>query len=152
MNSHFIKASTWQPTQLFSECESSQPKYCQISWIKALNLWLKSYETIYIYLLNDVLTALTESLVKHILCLNLTDLFWITFVSWTNRIKIKFKNKLNGASLVAQWLGVCLPMQGTRVRALVWEDPTCRGATKPVTHNYWACASGACAPQRERPR
>ena len=40
------------------------------------------------------------------------------------------------ASLVAQWLGVCLPMQGTRVRALVWEDPTCRGATGPVTHNY----------------
>ena len=29
-----------------------------------------------------------------------------------------------GASLVAQWLRVCLPMQGTRVRALVWEDPT----------------------------
>ena len=39
------------------------------------------------------------------------------------------------ASLVAQWLRVCLPMQGTRVRALVWEDPTCRGATKPVSHN-----------------
>ena len=31
-------------------------------------------------------------------------------------------------------------MQGTRVQALVWEDPTCRGATKPVRHNYWACA------------
>ena len=44
------------------------------------------------------------------------------------------------ASLVAQWLRVCLPMQGTRVRALVWEDLTCRGATKPVRHNYWACA------------
>ena len=41
-----------------------------------------------------------------------------------------------GASLVAQWLRVCLPMQGTRVRALVWEDPTCRGATGPVSHNY----------------
>ena len=40
------------------------------------------------------------------------------------------------ASLVAQWLRICLPMQGTRVRALVWEDPTCRGATKPVSHNY----------------
>ena len=25
-------------------------------------------------------------------------------------------------------------------RALVWEDPTCHGATKPVHHNYWACA------------
>ena len=40
------------------------------------------------------------------------------------------------ASLVAQWLRVCLPMQGTRVRALVWEDPTCHGATGPVSHNY----------------
>ena len=59
------------------------------------------------------------------------------------------KNTHIQASLVAQWLRVCLPMQGTRVRALVWEDPTCRGATGPVSHNYWACASGACAPQRE---
>ena len=40
------------------------------------------------------------------------------------------------ASLVAQWLRIRLPMQGTRVRALVWEDPTCRGATGPVSHNY----------------
>ena len=40
------------------------------------------------------------------------------------------------ASLVAQWLRICLPMQGTRVRALGWEDPTCRGATRPVSHNY----------------
>ena len=40
------------------------------------------------------------------------------------------------ASLVAQWLRICLPMQGTRVRALVWEDPTCREATRPVSHNY----------------
>ena len=34
---------------------------------------------------------------------------------------------------MAQWLGVCLLMQATRVRALVWEDPTCRGATGPVS-------------------
>ena len=40
------------------------------------------------------------------------------------------------ASLVAQWLRICLLMQGTRVQALVWEDPTCRGATRPVSHNY----------------
>ena len=40
------------------------------------------------------------------------------------------------ASLVAQWLRICLPMQGTQVRALVWGDPTCRGATRPVSHNY----------------
>ena len=44
------------------------------------------------------------------------------------------------ASLVVQWLRICLPMQGTRVQVLVWEDPTCSGATKPVRHNYLACA------------
>ena len=47
------------------------------------------------------------------------------------RIKIKCR-----ASLVAQWLRICLLMQGTRVRALVWEDPTCHGAPGPVSHNY----------------
>ena len=44
--------------------------------------------------------------------------------------------KMWGASPVAQWLRICLPIQGTRVRALVWEDPTCCGATGPVSHNY----------------
>ena len=43
---------------------------------------------------------------------------------------------IKGASLVAQWLKICLPMQGTWARALVREDPTCPGATKPVRHNY----------------
>ena len=47
---------------------------------------------------------------------------------------------ISWASLVAQWLRIHLPMQGTWVWALVWEDPTCHGATKPVCHNYWACA------------
>ena len=46
------------------------------------------------------------------------------------------KTQCQGASLVAQWLRIHLPMQGTRVRALVQEDPTCRGATKPMRHNY----------------
>ncbi|KAJ8795259.1 hypothetical protein J1605_002883 [Eschrichtius robustus] len=49
---------------------------------------------------------------------------------------ITFSETLRGASLVVQWLGIRLPMQGTRVRALVREDPTCLGATKPVRHNY----------------
>ena len=31
-------------------------------------------------------------------------------------------------------------MQETRVRALGREDPTCRGAIKPVHHNYLTCA------------
>ena len=44
------------------------------------------------------------------------------------------------ASLVAQWLRIHLPMQGTRVRSLVREDPTHCRATKPMRHNHWACA------------
>ena len=34
----------------------------------------------------------------------------------------------------------CLAMQQTSVLSLVWEDPTCCGATKPVRHNYRAKA------------
>ena len=41
-----------------------------------------------------------------------------------------------GTSLVAQWLRIHLPW----VWSLVWEDPTCHEATKPMHHNYWACA------------
>ena len=43
-----------------------------------------------------------------------------------------------GTSLVAQWLRIRLPMQGTRIQAPVREDPTCCRATEPVRHNYWA--------------
>ena len=55
--------------------------------------------------------------------------------------KFTWKNQLVritriGTSLVAQWLRIHLPIQGTRVRALVWEDPTYHRATKPVHHNY----------------
>ena len=41
-----------------------------------------------------------------------------------------------GTSLVAQWLRIRLPMQGTWGQALVREYPTRRGATKPMRHNY----------------
>ena len=50
----------------------------------------------------------------------------------------RFKKSLFRASLVAQWLRICLPIQGTQVRSLVREDPTCLGATKPLCHNYWS--------------
>ena len=53
----------------------------------------------------------------------------------TEEIKEEIK-KYRGAPLVALWLRIRLPIQGTRLQALVWEDPTCRGATKPVSHNY----------------
>ena len=49
---------------------------------------------------------------------------------------ILFFKSNSGASLVAQWLRIRPPMHGTQIRALVPEDPTCRGATKPMRHNY----------------
>ena len=49
---------------------------------------------------------------------------------------IGFLRIMLGTSLVAQWLRIRLPMQGIRVGSLVREDPTCRGATKPMRHNY----------------
>ena len=54
---------------------------------------------------------------------------------YSSILKSAFKTNAKGASLVAQWLRICLLMQGTRVRALVWEDPTCHGAAGPVSHN-----------------
>ena len=37
---------------------------------------------------------------------------------------------------MVQWLRICLAMQGTLVRPLVWEDPTFQGTAKPVHHDY----------------
>ena len=51
-------------------------------------------------------------------------------------ILIKLSKNKYRASLVAQWLRICLPMQGTWVCALVWEDPTCHGATGLMSRNY----------------
>ena len=46
-----------------------------------------------------------------------------------NKDKAPALKKISRTSLVVQWLRICLPMQGTRVRALAWEDLTCRRAT-----------------------
>ena len=48
---------------------------------------------------------------------------------------------------MAQWLRICLPKQGTRVRALVREDPTCRRATKPRAPQLLSLRSRAREPQ-----
>ena len=52
-------------------------------------------------------------------------------------------------SLVVQWLGVCLPMQGTWVRSLVREVPICHGATCIKTTE--ACVPRAHTLQQEMP-
>ena len=53
---------------------------------------------------------------------------------------------------MVQWLRICLPTQETRVRALVQEDPTCRGATKPPVPQLLSLRSRAHEPQLLSPR
>ena len=67
------------------------------------------------------------------------------------RLYFLLNNIMWRASLVVQWLRICLSMQGTWVQSLVQEHPTCLGATKPVHHNYESLRSRACAPQQEKP-
>ena len=38
-----------------------------------------------------------------------------------------------------------------KVQSLVREEFTCRGATKPICHNYWGLSSSACDLQQDKP-
>ena len=53
---------------------------------------------------------------------------------------------------VVLWLRLHLPLQGTWVRFLVQEDPTCHEATKSVCHNYCSphAATGEVPTSRAR--
>ena len=73
-----------------------------------------------------------SNIITHFICRISLQMMFI----YLQKLGLSSKKEDFGASLVAQWLRICLPMQGTRVRALVWEHPTCRGATRPVSHNY----------------
>ena len=61
---------------------------------------------------------------------------------WPSRYSLTWSQPKHtmGVSLVVQWLKICLAMQGTEVRSLVWEDSTCCRTTKPMYPNYWAHA------------
>ena len=50
--------------------------------------------------------------------------------------QLVLKNESRGTSLVAQWLRILLLVQGTRLQALVREDPTRHGPAKAVCRNY----------------
>ena len=100
-----------------------------ISWAVLTNLQTKKYSASWmkkkiIQYLTKFLNKTSNALLKH--CCKLIHAH-------------AFLKRKYWASLVAQWLRICLPMQGTWVRALVREDPMCCGATKPVCLNYWAC-------------
>ena len=81
-------------------------------------------------------------------------LFWVIHKSQgSTGHSSTLKSHHIGTSLVDQWLRIRLPMQGTWVSIPgPQEDPTCLGATKPVSHNYRAIDNtppGARALQQE---
>ena len=78
---------------------------------------------------HDIIKLLEETMGQTFSDINCTN------VLLGQAIEIKTKT---GTFLGVQWLRIRLPMQGKQVWALIQEDPTCRGATKPVHHNYWA--------------
>ena len=68
------------------------------------------------------------------------------------KLKINLMNKWDEcrASLVLQWLRICLPMQGTQVQPLVWEDATgplspCSTTAEPVLQSPSSTAREATA-------
>ena len=60
---------------------------------------------------------------------------------------------------MVQWMGICLPMQGTWIQALIQEDLTCCAATKPCMPQLLSLHAAvtevlvprACALQQEKP-
>ena len=58
--------------------------------------------------------------------------------------KSVLKKEKKRSSLVVQWIRSYLPIWGTWVPSLVWEDSTCHRVTK-------AYLPRACAPQQEMP-
>ena len=45
------------------------------------------------------------------------------FIEQTEGLELHEVTSLSGASLVAQWRRICLPIQEPGVRSLAWEDP-----------------------------
>ena len=56
----------------------------------------------------------------------------------THNLKSYFREKVQGTSLVVQWIRIHLPVQETQAWSLVWEDSACHKAAGPVQQNYWA--------------
>ena len=51
-------------------------------------------------------------------------------------MRIRKIKKRGGTSLVVQWLRIHLPIQGTQVQFLIWEDSISHRGAKAMSHNY----------------
>ena len=89
------------------------------------------------------ISCIGKGVLYHRCHLGIPEYFWEPVLHFRTISKnpVIYYFKINfSASLVVQWLRMCLPMQRTCVGSLLWEDPTCCRASKPVHHNYCASA------------
>ena len=66
--------------------------------------------------------------------------FWFAFLKDIRTVQERSQGCHHSGFPVAHRWRIHLPVQETPVQSLVWEDPTCRRATKSVHHNHWAHA------------
>ena len=88
--------------------------------------------------------------ILHAESLNITCCFQLGFLKWkkiSTLRKLCQENRSQKFSsletkIVATYADGCEADCGdeTWVWLLIWEDPICHGATKPLCHKYWACA------------
>ena len=129
--------SAWPRGQLRGECCSSsrKPSPCkfppggQVHWHPGVAAPETQMEKIQAVWWTEV-----DTVMYHQIC----SYRWGGGCNWQTAFSCQtLKSLSQGTFLVVQWLGIHLPMQGIWVWALVREDPTCRRATKPASHNYW---------------
>ena len=65
--------------------------------------------------------------------------------------KIEILTKSQGLPSVVQWLKICLPMQGTQVQSLVWEDSGAKSWSKACVPQLLSLCSRAHALQQDKP-
>ena len=128
----------------------SPPRHIQ-SGVHSLCFSLKDWGLILAFLMTHVFMQTQLDLLQAIL-----HRHWIRGKYLCHGMILFSKVVSKWTSLVVQWMRICLPLQGTRVWFLVWEDPTCRGATEPVSCNCWnpctwslGSATGAAPPCSE---
>ena len=120
----------WGPkAQLWLPGTQSLSLICSLVMFNSPQQKNQNLSVVEVLILSNLSTSLLTKGTSQFLC-------WQESYRESTLIQQTFSKHLLWASLVAQWLRIHLTMQGTQVRSLVREDPTCCRETKPVQHNY----------------
>ena len=96
--------------------------------------------------LNILLSESIEAFLNHLnqncksnLCMEfIGNIYFLDIISIMNRVNVKSVGQ--GLPWWSEWLRICLAVQGTWLRALLQDNPTCYRATNSMCHDSWASA------------